>query len=391
MRATRYSFSAHSRASGNPKPPARDSGSPKFTNEVQHLLREVLQWGANTSSCHWRTDARLPDFRPTGARSGKSRQLWIARHRPSLVRQSATAVATSATNQATPRNRRRHGAGRARASNASPSCAATFSSVSPAVGRPSRSLAGSLAKEAATSSATRASTASSTPRSPVPKTTAGGAICRAARASAVFAAARAAAPQPSSKAVFPWPNDRPQPPTAAPPVIGRPTSCCSPSTAKPCSPFMSVSPVSCSRVGHPTRPPIASPRICARSSKTCLRGCAKPSPSTMAPSSPVIGCFIASPSKPSFAIPTRPGRRAVSKTPSVVCAASSHAKLTLQPSRTNVFTLSCAPTTTPHESALTSKRRQRCSTDCCTSNVNPPPRFRGDERMLADCAQPNTL
>src|SRR5438132_9948266 len=44
--------------------------------------------------------------------------------------------------------------------------------------------------------------------------------------------------------------------------------------------------------------------------------------------------------------------------------------------------IGCAPTTTPHESALTSKRRQRCSTDYCTSNVNPPPRFRGDERKV---------
>jgi hypothetical protein len=31
------------------------------------------------------TDARLPTFKPTVARSGKSRQLWIARHRRSLA------------------------------------------------------------------------------------------------------------------------------------------------------------------------------------------------------------------------------------------------------------------------------------------------------------------
>src|ERR1044071_5280335 len=60
------------------------SASPEFTNEVQHLLRGVLQWGADTSSCHWRTDARLPAFKPKDGRSSKSRQLWIARHRRSL-------------------------------------------------------------------------------------------------------------------------------------------------------------------------------------------------------------------------------------------------------------------------------------------------------------------
>src|SRR5262245_8541501 len=61
-------------------------GSPEFTNEVQHLLREVLPWGASTSSCHWTTDARLPGFKPMDKRSSKSLQLWIARHRPSLAR-----------------------------------------------------------------------------------------------------------------------------------------------------------------------------------------------------------------------------------------------------------------------------------------------------------------
>src|SRR5262245_52048924 len=61
-------------------------GSPEFTNEVQHLLREVLPWDASTSSCHWTTDARLPVFKPMDKRSGKSLQLWIARHRPSLAR-----------------------------------------------------------------------------------------------------------------------------------------------------------------------------------------------------------------------------------------------------------------------------------------------------------------
>src|SRR4051794_20139688 len=61
-------------------------GSPEFTNEVQHLLQGVLPWGVDTNNCHWTTAARLPSFKPPGARFGKSLQLWIARHRRSLVR-----------------------------------------------------------------------------------------------------------------------------------------------------------------------------------------------------------------------------------------------------------------------------------------------------------------
>src|SRR5246500_3541149 len=40
---------------------------------------------------------------------------------------------------------------------------------------------------------------------------------------------------------------------------------------------------------------------------------------------------------------------------------------------------SSAPTTTPRESALTSQPPRRCSTNCCSSNVNPPPRSCYDE------------
>ena len=44
---------------------------PKFTNEVQHLVKRVLPWGAATSSYHWKTAARLPSFKPMGNRSGR--------------------------------------------------------------------------------------------------------------------------------------------------------------------------------------------------------------------------------------------------------------------------------------------------------------------------------
>ena len=61
-------------------------GSPEFTNEVQHFPEGVLRWDSGTTSFHWINDARLPDFEPTGARSGRLLQLWIARHRQSLAR-----------------------------------------------------------------------------------------------------------------------------------------------------------------------------------------------------------------------------------------------------------------------------------------------------------------
>src|SRR6266404_4701335 len=55
-------------------------GSPKFSNEVQHQIR-VLRWTDNMTSFRWKTGVRLPGFMQRAARSGKSRQLWIARHR----------------------------------------------------------------------------------------------------------------------------------------------------------------------------------------------------------------------------------------------------------------------------------------------------------------------
>src|SRR5690348_13460516 len=58
--------------------------SPEFTNEVQHLLVGVLPWDGGTNSFPWKTDVRLPAFRPMAVRSGKSRQLFIARRRRSL-------------------------------------------------------------------------------------------------------------------------------------------------------------------------------------------------------------------------------------------------------------------------------------------------------------------
>jgi hypothetical protein len=49
---------------------AVESPSPEFTNEVQHLLEEVLPWGGVAVSYPSTIDARLPAYRPMAGRSG---------------------------------------------------------------------------------------------------------------------------------------------------------------------------------------------------------------------------------------------------------------------------------------------------------------------------------
>ncbi len=63
---------------GKPKKP----GFPKFTNEVQHFLYKVLRWDRTMDSFLWNNVAPLPGIAKPGKQSAKSRQLWIARHRP---------------------------------------------------------------------------------------------------------------------------------------------------------------------------------------------------------------------------------------------------------------------------------------------------------------------
>ena len=60
-------------------------GFADFTNEVQHLLQGVLQCEGHIGTSAWRNAASLPSAAQPGNRSGKSRQLWIARHRASLA------------------------------------------------------------------------------------------------------------------------------------------------------------------------------------------------------------------------------------------------------------------------------------------------------------------
>ncbi len=69
----------------NPPGTPPDNSHPKFTNEVQHLVR-VLPWDETINRSRLQNGAKLPSYTPPGARSGKSRQLWIARHQRSLGR-----------------------------------------------------------------------------------------------------------------------------------------------------------------------------------------------------------------------------------------------------------------------------------------------------------------
>src|SRR6266700_1399370 len=74
------------------------------------------------------------------------------------------------------------------------------------------------------------------------------------------------------------------------------------------------------------------------------------------------------------------GRRAALKTPSDACAEDCRGKLIWPRCPINACSPWCVPIITLRESVLTTKPRQRFSAvTCCTSNVNPPSRFRGND------------
>ena len=88
-------------------------------------------------------------------------------------------------------------------------------------------------------------------------------------------------------------------------------------------------------------------------------------------------------SRPSSVIPTPHGRKVQSKTLSDGCDGSCPERLTLQISMTPTSMPASAPTTIRPENASSYQPRQRSSaSNCCTSNVNPPPDFRRDDRLL---------
>src|SRR5437764_9217429 len=81
-----------------------------------------------------------------------------------------------------------------------------------------------------------------------------------------------------------------------------------------------------------------------------------------------------------FCDPHAPCRRAALKTPSDACAEDCRGKLIWPRCPINACSPWCVPIITLRESVLTTKPRQRFSAvTCCTSNVNPPSRFRGND------------
>jgi len=56
---------------------------PEFTNEVQHSIT-VLSWESDIVNLPSKSGVRLPVYKPRAPRSGKSLQVWVARHRPLL-------------------------------------------------------------------------------------------------------------------------------------------------------------------------------------------------------------------------------------------------------------------------------------------------------------------
>ena len=86
-------------------------------------------------------------------------------------------------------------------------------------------------------------------------------------------------------------------------------------------------------------------------------------------------------SKPSSVRPTHLGKRAASKTPSAACAGPCRARPTWRPSRTSTLRASSRYTIIRLGNVSAIRPPPRfLETICCTSNVNPHPRVRKDDR-----------
>src|SRR5580704_12126186 len=289
----------------------------------------------------------------------------------------------SATKLIMPSNRPALAAGRARVCNAMPSCAASCSTASSSAGRPSRSPAGSIARRRRPPSAMKASTASSTPRSAGPTTAPGAITCRGPGTNAAGAAAEPLPPA-SSKTGFPSLCGPKLSSTVAPSGIGKATSCCSPLPVRPSSSGSSANRVSSCWQSNQAKP---LNRLSASSRPgfgRSIAGCAKPSPWTMAPSSlSTSSSPTSSQSGPSSAIPTVPGKKAPSKTPSAACEDPCRARQTSTPSTTSSSAHTLPPTTTlPGNASVLSRQPKFFLLKCCTSNVNPHPRRARDDSVL---------
>src|SRR5882724_5194124 len=285
-----------------------------------------------------------------------------------------------------PNSRPAPGAGRARAWNATTLCAPASWAASNAAGRPNRSPAGSAGKRPPPPSATKASTASSTPRSGAPRTAPGAATCPEPSSNAGGAAAEAAPPPASSRTGSPLTNDLPTSDTGVARDIGRPISCSSPPTVRPSSSPRNASPASSCLPSNPAKQLSRPSNNSSPGSSPSTASSAKPSRSTTEPSSlSTTNSPASSASGPSSAIPTAPGKKAASKTPSAACEDPCRARQTSRPSTATPSTPASPPTTTHPVSASDTNHPLRPSLlNCCTSNVNPPSRFRGNdiERLL---------
>src|SRR5207237_1485981 len=128
-----------------------------------------------------------------------------------------------------------------------------------------------------------------------------------------------------------------------------------------------------------------SPRILWRQSSLiyfvlCQSSYVVPSPLIMALSSRTITASINYRCAPFSATLMHRGRRAALKTPSDACAEDCRGKLIWPRCPINACSPWCVPIITLPESVLTTKPRQRFSAvTCCTSNVNPPSRFHGND------------
>ena len=85
--------------------------------------------------------------------------------------------------------------------------------------------------------------------------------------------------------------------------------------------------------------------------------------------------------RPSSVRPTRPGKRAASRTPSAACAGPCRVRPTWRPSRMSTLRAWSRYTIIPRGNVSAIRRPPRfLETICCTSNVNPPSCVRRNDR-----------
>ena len=211
-----------------------------------------------------------------------------------------------------------------------------------------------------------------------PRRITGTACCRAINSDEGVGDAQAVALPASSNNGARSPNGPPRSKAVGRRAIGKPTSCCSPDMAKDCWSSTSDKPASascCTRSIEKLSSPLGPSPV---NSASFHRRCVKPSASTTEPSSPsTTGFTTPSASKPSFAIPIVPGKKAAWKTPLGAYDAPCHAKLTSNPLRQPPSSGSLSVSTTPHANAWTSTRPPRHS-----PNSNQSLHFKRDSISL---------